>query len=166
MTVPDAPSPFQPQPAAPATGGRGGCSKPVFIGCGVLVVVLVIGAILFLANARSIFRWWLGKAETMVTALVPPEVTPEERAALHRGFDDLGRAFTQGGQPDPRYLQQFQTKLVEVLQKPKGQVTRQQILDLTRILELTAGKHPPPQESPPPAAGANPTPPPTPVPKT
>ena len=162
MTVPDAPSPFRPQPAAPA-GGRGGCSKPVFIGCGALLLVLGICAIVFVVKAPALFQWWLRLVEQKVAAVVPPDVTPDERAALHQGFVDLGGVFAHGGQPDAHYIQSFQAKLLEILGKPKGQVTRQEILDLTRILELTAGKRPPP---PPPEAGANPTPPPTPVPKT
>ena len=167
MTVPDAPSPFRPQPAAPA-GGRGGCSKPVFIGCGVLLLLLGICAILFVVKAPALFQWWLRLVEEKVTAVVPPDVTPAERAALHQGFADLGQAFAHGGQADTRYLQPFQTKLMEVVGKPKGQVPRQEILDLTRILELTAGKHPPEQAPPPPEpeSGTNPTSPPTPVPKT
>jgi hypothetical protein len=77
-------------------------------------------------------------------AVVPDDVTPAERADLHRAFADLGGVFQHGGQPDARYLQPFQTQLMQVISKPKGQVTRQQILDLTRILEQTAGKRVPP----------------------
>ena len=163
MTIPDAPSPFRPQPAAPA-GGRGGCSKPVFVGCGALLLILGIGAIVFVVKAPALFQWWLKLVEEKVTAVVPADVTPEERAALHQSFVDLGGVFAHGSQPDAHSIQSFQTKLLEVLGKPKGQVTRQEILDLTRILELTAGKRPPAPARP--ETGANPTPPPTPVPKT
>ncbi len=165
MTVPDAPSPFRPQPAAPA-GGRGGCSKPVFIGCGALLLLLGICAIVFVVKAPALFQWWLKLVEEKVMAVAPPDVTAEDRAALHQGFVALGGVFAHGGQPDAHYIQTFQSKLLEVLGKPKGQVTRQEILDLTRILELTAKKRPPAPPPPPVGSAPNPTPPPTPVSKT
>jgi hypothetical protein len=168
MTDPNAPSPFRPNPTTPATGGRGGCSKPLFVGCGILLLLLGIGAIVFVVRAPALFQWWLRIVEEKVTAVVPDDVTPEERAALHHAFADMGQAFAHGGQPDARYLQRFQTELMAVISKPKGQVTRQEILELTRVLELTAGKRVPPAPVPtiPGAAPLNPTPPPTPVPKT
>ncbi len=151
INEPAAPSPFSPRPIAPSAGG-GGCSKPVFVGCGALLVLLGIGAVVFVVKAPALFHWWLGIVEKKVMEVVPPDVTPEERADLHQAFSDLGGVFQHGGQPDARYLQPFQTQLMEIISKPKGQVTRQQILDLTRTLERTAGKRAPS----PPAPGAVP----------
>lgn len=152
-----APSPFGPTPAAPPAGR--GCSKPLFIGCGALLVLLLVGAVIFVFNAPKLFEWWLKVVEQKVMTVVPDDVTPDERAALQKGFADLSGVFRHGGQPDARYLQPFQSKLMQIVSRPKGQVTRQEILDLTRILEQTAGKKPipapegaPPEPSPPPGA--------------
>jgi len=149
-------SPFNPTPAAPSAGGGRGCSKPLFIGCGALLVLLGICAIVFVVKAPALFEWWLRVVEQKVMTVVPDDVTPDERAALQKGFADLGGVFRHGGQPDAHYLQPFQSKLMQIVGKPKGQVTRQEILDLTRILEQTAGKKPvpapegaPPEPSPP-----------------
>jgi len=48
------PSPFNPTPAAPSTGGGRGCSKPLFIGCGALLVLLGICAIVFVVKAPAL----------------------------------------------------------------------------------------------------------------
>jgi len=149
----DVPSPFRPTPITPQTAGGGGCSKPLFVGCGAVLVLLGICAIVFVVKAQDLFQWWVGLVEQKVVSVVPDDVTPAERAALHQGFADLRGLFRHGGQPDGRFLQPFQAKIVEILSKPKGQVTRQEILDLTRILEQTAGKRPAPEGA---APGATP----------
>ncbi len=142
IVEPRAPSPFNPTPTAPSA--RGGCSKPVFVGCGALMVLILCGFLYCAFNAQKLVQKWFALVEEKVTEVAPDDLTPGERGDLHRAFADLSAVFAHGGKSDPKYLQPFQTQLMQIISKPKGQVTRKQILELTRTLELTAGKRPPP----------------------
>lgn len=158
------PPPIEPTPfgrAPERTPGRGGCAKPVMFGCAALLVLLGIGAILFMANAGRVashlLRFSLGTLEKQIMANLPEDVTPEERERLRMAFASA-LAATSSGSFDPQRLPEVQSEIMQIARRPQGQITRQDVLDLTAALErVAAGAAPgtPPAEEP--GEGAEPT---------
>ncbi|HEX4966208.1 MAG TPA: hypothetical protein VF173_35695 [Thermoanaerobaculia bacterium] len=148
-------SPFNPAPQAAAPqGGRGGCSKPLIVGC---VVIFLVGAIALLGglyyvgtHAAAILQWSLTQMETGLLAQLPKDVTPQEKDRLQQAFAAVREGAKNGTIPPDR-LQPLQFRVLEITRKGAN-VTRQDILDFTRALEETAGK---PHE--PNSPGATPT---------
>lgn len=142
MTQPgEIPSPFQPS-ALPAQGGGSGCSKTAWIGCGLILVLMGIGAFVFLLNAGAIATWMFTRLETVIVAQkLPADVTPVERERLQQAFASV-RQGLETGKVDVTSLQPVQAKLVEIAGKQREQVTRQDVLDLAAALERLAGRTP------------------------
>jgi hypothetical protein len=143
QTPPPPASPFHPapQPAA-APQGKGGCSKPLIVGC---VVVFLVGVIALLcglwyvgSHAAALLQWSLQTMETSLLAQLPKDVTPEEKANLQQAFADVRQGLQQG-KIAPDRLQPVQFKMMEIARKGSS-VTRQDVVDLTRSLEEVAGK--------------------------
>ncbi len=140
------PQPPPPQPAAPfdpnARPKTGGCPKPLIIGCvAVLLVggVLLLGGFLWVAkNASQLLQWSVNQMESGVMQQLPPDVTQEERDRLRLAFGDVS-AGLKSGKITPDKFQSVQFKILEIVRK-ENKVTRQDVLELTRLLEETAGK--------------------------
>jgi hypothetical protein len=137
------PSPFTPRPTPPGPPSGRGCSKPTLIGCGALLVLLGIGAILFMVKAPAILRWWFGKLEAQVMGQLPPDLSAAERERLHDAFAAVDRGVASG-KLDAAGLQQMQKKLVQLGSKPNRQLTREDVRELTVALERLAGRAPSP----------------------
>jgi hypothetical protein len=137
-----APSPWNP---APARSGPG-CSKPLLLGCGGLLVLLGIGAVIFIVKAQSLVQWYFEKLEDTMASRLPDDATPAERQHLHAAFA-AARGALANGTADPSRMQPFQRKLMEVGAAEK-KMTHQQLQDLTRSLEDFAHKPPPPAAKP------------------
>jgi hypothetical protein len=143
-------SPWNP-PATATTPARSGpgCSKPLLLGCGALIVLLGLGAILFFVNMPSIVQWWFGKLEVTLEPRLPDDASSAERARFHAAFAAARRAFS-AGTVDASRLQPFQGKLLEVGGSDK-KMTHEQLRDLTVALERLAGKVPAGSPAPAPA---------------
>jgi hypothetical protein len=127
------PSPFNPRPLGPRPGG-GGCSKPALLGCGGVLLLLAILAIVFVFKAPDFLRWWFGKLETQVMSQLPPDLPAAEREHLRTAFKDVDHGIATG--------KQMQQKLVQIGSKPNRQLTRDDVLELTAALERLVGKTP------------------------
>jgi hypothetical protein len=157
--VPPPPAPFN--PAAPQTGGRRGCSKPMVVGCLVVLLgggILALGALYYVAtHLPTILSHSFATMERELLAIMPPEVTAEERERLHLAFQSAGTAMAHPDKLDPARLNRVQTELFSVSRKGKS-LARADVLKLTEALE---GLQPPPPPAPP--VPAAPSPPPAPV---
>jgi hypothetical protein len=150
------PSPFNPRPLGPRPGG-GGCSKPALLGCGGVLLLLGILAIVFVFKAPDFLRWWFGKLQAQVLSQLPPDLPAADRQRLLVAFKDVDHGIATG-KLDAGGLQQMQQKLVQLSSKPNRQLTRQDVLELTEALEHLVGKKPAPAPAEP-ASPANPAPP-------
>jgi hypothetical protein len=134
-------SPFNPAPR-PIPPGSGGCSKPLVVGCVVVVLVAaiaVLGGIYYVGtHAVALFQWSLQQMENNLLVQLPKDVTPEEKANLHQAFADVRKAIQDGKVPPDR-LQPLEFKIIEITRKGSS-MTRQDIVDFTRSLEDVAGK--------------------------
>jgi hypothetical protein len=158
ISPPGAPQPFASAPIEPRAGG---CGKPVFVGCGVVLVLLGIAGVIFVVKAKDLLVWSLEKAKGGITANLPPDVTAADRERFETAFA-AAAGNIKAGKMDPAALQRLQRRLMETVQKPQGQVTREEFLDLTRAFEELGGLAPPAvaePAAPPPLAQPAPPPP-------
>lgn len=160
MTEPHEPIPPQPptEPPRPfADAPRPapkGCSRPLLIGCGVLLVLLGIAAIVLIAKAKDLLAWTLNEFEDQIVTALPEEVTAGERARLERAFD-AARTEIRDGELEPPALKALQRQLTKAAEKARAKsLTRDDVLDLLSALERVGGllpadgePQPPPDES-------------------
>ncbi len=170
-STPPPPPPSPPEPPPPIVPGRpftgeprpvrgGGCGRPLVFGCGAVVVLLGIAAIIFVVKAKDLLAWTMRELEQQVIAAWPADATAEERARLDRGFA-AALDKIQNGQVEPPALFALQRQLTKAADKAaKKTLTRDDVLDLLSGLERVGGllrpdeeevPAGPPAESPPPA---------------
>lgn len=142
-------SPFNPSTVQVPRDGPG-CSKPLLIGCGVLLLLLVVGVVVIRIEAPAFVRWTFRLTETSLTPRLPPDTTPAERQRLHRAFENAGRAL-DSEQTDLASLQRVQREIM-ALSGSTAPLTHQQVRELTEALEALVHKRGAP------APGAGPTP--------
>jgi uncharacterized membrane protein len=139
-----------PPPAAPfdpsARPRSSGCPKPLVIGCIVAILlgglVLLGGFVLLMRNAPAVLQWSMQKMEEGLTAQLPPDVTPEEKERFRQAFADV-RQGLKDGRIKTEEIQPIQFKMMEIARKGSN-LTRQDVLELTRALEEVARKESPP----------------------
>ena len=130
-------SPFNPAVAQVPRDGPG-CSKPLLIGCGLLLLLLVVGVVVIRIEAPAIFRWTFRVAETSLTPRLPADTTPAERQRLHQAFEAAGRSIGTD-QADLANLQRVQREIM-ALSGSQAPLTHQQVRELTEALEAVAHK--------------------------
>jgi hypothetical protein len=137
---PTPPSPFN--PGQPRSEGGPSRSRPLLIGCGAVLILLGIAAVVLVAKMPALVDWVFHRFEQQVLAKLPPDVTPEERARLDAAFDDAARAIGEN-RADAGKVQQLNASLMEMGQ-PGRKITREDALKLLQTLDEVAGKKPPP----------------------
>jgi hypothetical protein len=130
--------PFGTAPTEPVAGG---CSRLGLIGCGVAILLLGVAAVVFLFKAGDLFGWALSQFEIEITRALPEDCTESERQRLREGFAGAAEA-VRSGEFDPSALQSLQGKLRESLLDEDQTLTREQVLELTMVLEEVAGQTP------------------------
>lgn len=137
-TPPSTPvSPFN--PGRPRAAGGGSGKRPLLIGCGALLVLLGIAAVLLVAKQAELVSWVFHKMEAQILAKLPPDVTPEERQRLGQAFEAATEA-VGSGKADPAKANELNFELLELAQAGR-QITREEVQELTRQLEEVAGKN-------------------------
>jgi hypothetical protein len=141
------PQPFAPTPRPTSSG----CGKAALVGCGVLLLLLGIGAVVFVVKAKELLGWSMRRMQEQILSRLPDDVTEAERERLERAFAAAGRKAT-AGEIDPVALQRLQREMVSLTQ---GELTRERVLEVTATLEEIAGttapdgSESPPAEAPP-----------------
>jgi len=130
------PEAFEPQPV-PAGKSGPGCSRLLLIGCGLLLVLLGIGAVLLVANGDKVLGWMFGVLENQVLATLPDDVPAADRERLERAFDRAETALHEG-RLDPAKLQQAQGKMTGMARDPES-ITAEDVRELAELLEAAAG---------------------------
>jgi hypothetical protein len=125
-------SPFNPAASQVPREGPG-CSKPLLIGCGALLLLLGVGVVVFRVELPDIVRWWFRQLDATLVARLPADTTQAERQRLHAAFAAAGRAASTG-QIDIGSMQRFQRKLM-ALTDPEVRLTHKDVQELTESLE-------------------------------
>ncbi len=143
MSDPQAPLPPLPEPFAPAPRPlkSPGCGRGALIGCGVLVLLLGIGAVGLAMNVNRMLVWFLQRLEAQVEAKLPADLTAEERTRFKSAFADLYRTI-QEGKVDPIAVQSLQRELMALATDVDRGLSREQVLRLTEAVEKAAGHVP------------------------
>jgi len=86
--MPVAPAPIQPQPAGKMSGGLKGC---LIAGAVIVVagIILVAGGWFVVNKSGPIFAEILIKAKPEYMAMLTPEHTPEQKAAVEKAYDQM-----------------------------------------------------------------------------
>jgi hypothetical protein len=146
-------SPFNPATVQVPRDGPG-CSKPLLIGCGLLLLLLVVGVVVIRIEAPAFVRWTFRLTETSLTPRLPPDTTPAERQRLHQAFEAAGRAL-DSEQTDLASLQRVQREIM-ALSGSTAPLTHQQVRELTEALEALVHKRGAPGAAPGPGQPAAP----------
>ncbi len=132
---PSDPSPFRPEPRI----SRGGCSKPLWIGCGALVVLLGISVLVMVVKAKDLFAWAMGQLQSQVVAALPAEMSQEERGRLEKAFAASVEKVRTGAF-DAAKLQTLQGTLQHAASEAGAhRLTRDEALQLIDRLEEFSG---------------------------
>ena len=115
-----------------------GCGRPALIGCGLLLLLLLIGSVLFLLKAGDLFRWALGKMEQQVMMSLPEDLDAATRLRLEVAFDAAGDAVVDGS-ADPQALQELQTRFYRISQSAAKGLSKTDVYELIEVLEGVAG---------------------------
>lgn len=156
------PPPFAPQPfgAAPNEPRVGGCGKPVFVGCGIVFLLLGIAGVALVFKAKELLAWSLEKARPAVVANLAADVTPADRERFETAFA-AALARIRAGKIDPVALQLVQAQLMKAVEKPgPGSVSRETFVALTEAFEKLGVAEPPVAPAPDGQPGTAPNPPP------
>ena len=143
MSDPQAPLPPLPEPFAPAPRPlkSPGCGRGALIGCGVIILLLGIGAVGLAMNVNRMLVWILQRLETQVETKLPADLTSEERTRFKSAFADLYRTI-QEGKVDPIAVQSLQRELMALATDVDRGLSREQVLRLTEAVEKAAGRAP------------------------
>jgi hypothetical protein len=141
-------SPFNPGVPQVVRDGPG-CSKPMWIGCGVVLVLLVLGAgaVLLVTEMPAIARWLFRYYETAITPRLPADLSAAERARLHAAFEAAGHSNLGGSPADFENMQRFQHLMLR-LASPDVRITHRDVEELSSILEALGHRAPPPASHP------------------
>lgn len=158
-----APSPFdgagRPGVTGPEGGGTGpGVGKPLLIGCGALLVLLLVAGVLFVVNESAVFAWLLEEVQGQIEPLVPESLPRPEKERFDRAFE-RAIAATRAGQADPIALQQalqrLQRGVAAAAEKgEKARLSPEDVAGITKALEAVPRATAEPEGGPRDAAGA------------
>ncbi len=137
---PPPPSPFQPEPIRPA---RGGCPKPLLIGCLAAVLlggIVLLGGFYYLAkNYGKLMVWSFDRIEEGTKAALPSDLPADERQRLDAAFVAARRA-VEASVKTPEQAQQIQLQMMDITRMSQdGRVTREEVRQMTEVLEKIAG---------------------------
>ena len=117
---------------------EGGCGRVGIIGCGVLILLLGVAAVVFLLRAGDLFAWAMTRFEAEIVAVLPDDFTDEELQRLHVAFANATEA-VRSGEFDPLALQRLQGKLRDSILDEGGRLSREEVLELIEMLEELSG---------------------------
>lgn len=132
----------------PSLGGGVRPGRVALIGCGTVLFLLGIAAIVFLLKADDFVGWVFGSIEETVAERLPEDLPADERARLDRAFA-AATARLEAGEGDTAALRRLQSKLVGIVRSAEDRpLTREEVAEITAALEEIAGTAPDPNAPP------------------
>ena len=143
--LPPLPKPFpEPQGARPPDPERTrrGCLVAGLVGCGVIVVLLLVGLAVLATQADELLEFVLDFSRDRIVADLPEDVEHAERQRLERAFDSVLEHYRSGSATpaDNRRLQLALTDAIRRLER--GLFDRDDLRRLTERLERIAASDP------------------------
>ncbi|MGE5345227.1 MAG: hypothetical protein ACM3JH_04660 [Acidithiobacillales bacterium] len=135
-TTPPAPPGLPPIVLPPAGDAkRSGVLKWGLVGCAGASVVVIVGLVFLMSNARSMMGWALGKLQDGVMMSCTADVTPAERTEFRQGFQRFADGAREG-RVKPQQVEEIQRKVMAAIRD--GRVTPEEIRDLSAALKKAA----------------------------
>jgi hypothetical protein len=141
---PTAPSPFDRPTLEPERRRGPGVGKPLLIGCGALLFLLLVAGVLFVAYQNEIAGWLFETLEAQLEPAVPDDLPPEVRDRYDRAFD-RAIATLRSGDYDPFALQEAQRELTRVARdlSDESEMSVEDVERMAAALEKLADSAPP-----------------------
>lgn len=129
-----------------------GCGKPIAIGCGLLLLLMVAGIAVLMTKRFALLRWTIDAMRPEVVRRLPAEATEADKKRLDAAFTAAAER-AGSGQLDLGKLQGLQREFAGMARADK--LTRQQLLDfIARLEAFAAAEDSPALEALPPAEAA------------
>ncbi len=123
-------SPFRPELVASPV--QPGCGKPLAIGCGLLLLLLVAGIAVLMTKRFALLRWTIEAMRPEVARRLPADATEEDKKRLDAAFT-AAAARAGSGDLDLLALQGLQREFASLARSEK--LTRDQLLGFIAKLE-------------------------------
>ncbi len=116
----------------PADLKRSGVLKWGLVGCAGASVVVIVGLVFLMSNARSMMGWALSKLQDGVMMSCTVDVSPAERMEFRQAFQRFADGAKEG-KVTAGQVQEVQQKVTAAIKD--GRVTPEEIRDLTDLLK-------------------------------
>jgi hypothetical protein len=116
----------------------GGCGKPVWIGCGLVLLVLAIAGIALVTRAKDLLAWSFDLMTPAVLQNAGSDVTDDDKARF-RAAVEAAKARLKNGTIDSVALQTVQAQLQKAARVGPGSFGRADFLALVEALESLGG---------------------------
>ncbi|MGD2114885.1 MAG: hypothetical protein PVG07_07530 [Acidobacteriota bacterium] len=138
------PSPFDRPTLEPERRRGPGVGKPLLIGCGVLLLLVLAAGLLFVAYQNQIAGWLFETLQAQLEPMVPEDLPPDVRERYDRAFDAAITAL-RSGEYDPSALREAQMELSSVARdlSDESEMSVEDVERLSAALEKLAGGAPP-----------------------
>ena len=135
--------PFHPESRQPERLQDADLRRPLLIGCGsgcsVLIVLAMVLTLIFATKLDEMLSWALAMSEDAISTAAPDDWTDADAEALSQAFRAASEAMADG-RADVDAMVEMNRDMMDALRKaPRGQLTRDDLLQLTRTLEQVAG---------------------------
>lgn len=139
---------------SPSLGGGVRPGRVALIGCGALLFLLGLAAIVFLLKADDFVGWVFRSIEDTVAERLPPDLPEEERARLEEAFA-AAAAKIETGEADAQALRRLQAELSRIVRSADDRpLTHEEVAEITATLEAIAGTAEDPNAPPTAVSGA------------
>jgi hypothetical protein len=120
-------------------GGGVTPTRVALLGCGVLLFLLGVAAIIFLLKADDFVGWVFGSVEETVVERLPADLPAAERQRLDRAFA-AAAARLESGDAEPDTLRPLQADLTRLVRAgDDSPLSRDEVAEITATLERIGG---------------------------
>lgn len=120
-------------------GGGRRAGRVALVGCGVALLLVGVAAVVFLLQADDFVGWVFGSVEETLIERLPPDLPDAERERLEEAFADAV-ARLGSGEGDPEAMRRLQAELTAVVRASGDRpLTREEVAEITAVLEAVAG---------------------------
>ncbi len=143
--LPPLPEPF-PEPQAARSADpertRRGCFVAGLVGCGLIVVLFIVGLAVMVTQADELLEFVLDFSRERIVAELPDDVQHAERQRLERAFDSVLEHY-QSGAASPADNRRLQLALTDAIGRlERGLFDQDDLRRLTERLENIAASDP------------------------
>ncbi len=114
---------------------RAGCLKWGLFGCAGASILVIIGMLFILSNAKKLMGLAFEKIGDQVVAACAPDVSPEQKQEFRSRLGEFAEG-AKSGTIKPADVQAWQSTVTSYLSR--GRITPDQLQELTRWLEIHA----------------------------